>query len=406
MIIANVSMRADQQSRVFLGKGTSGGFQFEFPLFGMKSPSNLGTGNKQRFGLYSQLNSGVNMGLDATNAAGRLRSSTTSSLTSTALPHNSSASIVNSTSNSTSPNTIQDQQLTGFSNFHTPLNREPTTESTTRYGTRIQQDTLMSNKTDPATSPSSSSVSHLGTNSSVTSPESNSHSPLSYKQDHLEPVTEGIVQVLSSENDEPGFHCAVLDDGEATFCEKLGAIACGNPRNPVPLAPDSKLLPNLNEIIPRPDLASVAGRNSAVNYNFGDYRDTMDASFFNDAFPMEDYSVGSPIIPGTPVGPSIEPEKPPHSGLENLEYDNNSSEDEDDMVAQADNNLLSCNKIWDRINSHPKFATGELDMDSLCSALKSKAKCSETGVVVGQKDVEEVLSKAGLKPHDLGITTK
>lgn len=52
------------------------------------------------------------------------------------------------------------------------------------------------------------------------------------------------------------------------------------------------------------------------------------------------------------------------------------------------------------------FATGELDIDNLCAALRSKAKCSETGVVVGQKDVEEVLSKAGLKPHDLGITTK
>lgn len=45
-------------------------------------------------------------------------------------------------------------------------------------------------------------------------------------------------------------------------------------------------------------------------------------------------------------------------------------------------------------------------MDNLCSELRSKAKCSETGVVVGQKDVEEVLSKAGLKPRDFGISSK
>ena len=304
----------------------------------MKSPSNLG--NKSRFGPYSQQDNGMNMGLDATNTTGRLRSSTTSSLTSTAVPHNPSISTVISSINSTSPYTVQDQKLTGFSRYAT-------------NGGLIQQDISMLNKADQATSPSSSSVSHLGTNSSVTSPESNSHSPLSYKQDHLERVTEEIVPVLSSENDEPGFHCAVLDDGGATFCEKLGAIACGNPRNPVPLAPDSKLLPNLNDTIPRPDPSSAAGRNSTnttVNpVYFGDYRDPMDhTSFFADAFTMEDYSVGSPIIPGTPIGERAEPElkKPINSGLENLEDENNSSEDEEYMVPQVDNHLMSCNKIW------------------------------------------------------------
>ena len=59
-------------------------------------------------------------------------------------------------------------------------------------------------------------------NSPVTSSESNSHSPIGYKQDQLESVTEEIVQVLSSEDDEPGFL-----DGERSFCETLGTIACG-----------------------------------------------------------------------------------------------------------------------------------------------------------------------------------
>lgn len=55
----------------------------------------------------------------------------------------------------------------------------------------------------------------------------------------------------------------------------------------------------------------------------------------------------------------------------------------------------------DRISVHPKFVSGELDMDNLCSELRAKAKCSETGVVVGERDVEEVLSKVGLKLREV-----
>ena len=341
------------------------------------------------------------------------------------------------------PHTAQEQMPTGFSNYYTPSSRESTSEYLPD-GIRISKD-------EATTSPSCSSLSQPGTNSSVTSPESNSHSPLGYKQDQLESVTEEIVQVLSSEHDEPGFHCGVLDDGETSFCEKLGAIACGNPRNPVPLDPDSKLLPNLNEVIPRPGLRRNNANMNTLTHQVGsgfdsmlfrDYRDPMDQanmdlnmSFFDDAFPMADFPLGSPIAPGTPVGEKAEPEskKPAPTRLEGTEDDDGSSEDEGFMVAaKPAANLMSCNKIWyvishltrtsrlqlfpsaisltdssrDRISAHPKFASGELDMDNLCSELRSKAKCSETGVVVGQKDVEEVLSKAGLKPRDFGIPTK
>ncbi|KAI5807932.1 transcription factor PAP1-domain-containing protein [Peziza echinospora] len=345
-----------------LGKGSSGGFQFEFPRFGGNPPTTM-SNTKSR----QSENSGNQDGLVPGAQASRARSSTT-------------------------PSSYSDSNN--------------------------QRDSPMSHRLDSTNSPSSS-VSIHGTSSSVTSPESNSHSPLTYK-DQLEPVTEEIVQVMSSEHDEPGFSCGVLDDGETSFCEKLGAIACGNPRNPAPLSPDSKLLPNLNKVIPRPDPATIARRNSenfstmaAMNGGqfdpvlFGDYRDPMDPihadlnmSFFDDAFPMPDFSIASPIMPSTPLGGHIEPEhkKPVPPGLKEMDDDYSSSDDEDLMVtAQADANLMSCNKIWDRISAHPKFVSGELDMDHLCSELRSKAKCSETGVVVGQKDVEAVLSKAGLK---------
>jgi len=383
------------------------------------------------------------MRFDTSPQGGRARSSTTpSSVASTIRPQNTGLTVDSSQFDNT-PHTAKEQMPTGFSNYYTPNSREPTSEYLLD-GSRIS-------KGEPTTSPSNSSLSQPGTNSSVTSPESNSHSPLSYKQDQLEPVAEEIVQVLSSEHDEPDFHCSVLDDGETSFCEKLGAIACGNPRNPMPLAPDSKLLPNLNDVIPRPDPARSSASMNALTHQggsdfdpmmFRDYRDPMDQanmdlnmSFFDDTFPMADFSLGSPIIPGTPVGEKAEPElkKPAPTGLETPEDDYSSSDDEAFMVhAKPDTNLMSCNKIWyviphllrarrtrlfsseisltgncrDRISAHPKFASGELDMDSLCSELRSKAKCSETGVVVGQKDVEEVLSKAGLKPRDFGIATK
>ena len=55
----------------------------------------------------------------------------------------------------------------------------------------------------------------------------------------------------------------------------------------------------------------------------------------------------------------------------------------------------------DRISNHPRFVSGELDMDGLCSELRSKAKCSETGVVVAETDVQEVLTKAGVAHKDI-----
>lgn len=70
---------------------------------------------------------------------------------------------------------------------------------------------------------------------------------------------------------------------------------------------------------------------------------------------------------------------------------NNGMDEDDDEVVPADDpkQMLSCNKIC----SHPRFVSGELDMDGLCSELRSKAKCSEVGVVVAESDVHEVLGK-------------
>ncbi|RHZ80237.1 hypothetical protein Glove_138g6 [Diversispora epigaea] len=64
--------------------------------------------------------------------------------------------------------------------------------------------------------------------------------------------------------------------------------------------------------------------------------------------------------------------------------------------------FLSCNKVWERIQQHPKFDDLEGDeIDQLCKELKSKAKCSGNGPVVPEEEVDAVL----VKLEDKRITT-
>lgn len=81
------------------------------------------------------------------------------------------------------------------------------------------------------------------------------------------------------------------------------------------------------------------------------------------------------------------------------------------MVPGEDvNSLLNCHKIWsvhfaniltnnqltpyrDKLSSRPDFKDGTIDIDNLCSELRAKARCSESGVVVDHKDVEAALQR-------------
>ncbi|CAN3366465.1 AP-1-like transcription factor Cap1p [Diutina catenulata] len=63
-------------------------------------------------------------------------------------------------------------------------------------------------------------------------------------------------------------------------------------------------------------------------------------------------------------------------------------------VVPASPRGMKCNEIWERITSHPKYT--EIDIDGLCSELKSKAKCSESGVVINQADVNYFIEQSAL----------
>ncbi|KAJ6077137.1 uncharacterized protein N7446_000073 [Penicillium canescens] len=126
---------------------------------------------------------------------------------------------------------------------------------------------------------------------------------------------------------------------------------------------------------------------------FGDWREPQDAvlsqdfgSFFNDAFPLPD--LGSPSHNLSEVATDSAPKKSLISLID-------SKQEEDEVVPGEDKSqMLSCTKIWDRLQSMERFRNGEIDVDNLCSELRTKARCSEGGVVVNQNDVDDIMGRA------------
>ncbi|EWC46888.1 hypothetical protein DRE_03900 [Drechslerella stenobrocha 248] len=108
-------------------------------------------------------------------------------------------------------------------------------------------------------------------------------------------------------------------------------------------------------------------------------------SYFDDAFPSTFDFTLPPTPPANSVDKSTAPAPAP--GI--------NGEDDDEEVVPADKPgaFLKCTQIWDKVQQHPKFVSGEIDMDDLCTELRAKAKCSEGGVVVDKTDVEKILNK-------------
>ncbi|OZJ06054.1 hypothetical protein BZG36_01164 [Bifiguratus adelaidae] len=56
--------------------------------------------------------------------------------------------------------------------------------------------------------------------------------------------------------------------------------------------------------------------------------------------------------------------------------------------------MLTCRAVWLRVTSHPNFDFA--DVDDLCDALVTKAKCTGVGPVIAEDDLAEVLEKMSL----------
>ncbi|RMZ83141.1 hypothetical protein DV738_g1380, partial [Chaetothyriales sp. CBS 135597] len=129
---------------------------------------------------------------------------------------------------------------------------------------------------------------------------------------------------------------------------------------------------------------------------FGDYRESQDnllsqdfGSFFNDAYPLPD--LGSPSHNFNELSTD---QTVAVSARAALMKQAEITKDDNDEAASDSYRPMTCNKIWDRLQSMEKFRNGEIDIDNLCSELRAKAKCSEGGAVVDKKDVDKILGQA------------
>ncbi|KAJ5175813.1 AP-1-like transcription factor napA [Penicillium canariense] len=250
----------------------------------------------------------------------------------------------------------------------------------------VKQSAASNHDTSTSDSPSSSSDSHQSQmlSSNGTSPEPSLNSPPEAKPHHDSANT---CEIHGSVN------------GEESFCAKLG-MACGNINNPIPAARDKSKSHSVSSDQPAPSVEDPAGLDWLAQQNggqfdpvlFGDWREPQDAvlsqdfgSFFNDAFPLPD--LGSPSHNITEAVTHPMPKKDLIAQID--------SRLEEELVPGEDNSqMLSCTKIWDRLQSMEKFRNGEIDVDNLCSELRTKARCSEGGVVVNQRDVDDIMGRA------------
>jgi AP-1-like factor len=190
-----------------------------------------------------------------------------------------------------------------------------------------------------------------------------------------------------------------------SFCDKLN-LACGTTENPIPLAasnpqstldqvvinsqkPPSPLL-KVSKNLPGSDMQNAANMISPPIFELdflSEYRDPIfDKEYFSsiDGLTTE-VSVFDPLEPANLQNSNISASRQPMTAQETAPV---LTPDEDTVPAKTEN-MLGCTAIWDRISAHPKFSN--LDIDGLCAELRTKAKCSETGVVISEPDVNKAI---------------
>jgi len=159
---------------------------------------------------------------------------------------------------------------------------------------------------------------------------------------------------------------------------------------------------------------------------FGDYRESNDAivgagdfsgGFFDDALNTAPFDYGSPsnlfgilqspqqthastATTGKP--PNTHAQPPSKALMAEMEKARDGGDDDYGLPsAQAKKNdegkLISCNNIWNQLQKNPDFQDGKFDLDNLCSELRAKARCSESGVMVDQNYVDAAFKKLSKK---------
>ncbi|KAK0323792.1 DNA-binding transcription factor yap1 [Friedmanniomyces endolithicus] len=168
---------------------------------------------------------------------------------------------------------------------------------------------------------------------------------------------------------------------------------------------------------------------------FGDYREAKDTSynsndfgsgagFFDEALDSAPFDYGSPsnlfgILQQSPqqthsslnASSDLAPSK---SLMAEIEKTRDGGDDDYGLPVAGEVNsntnqnkakLISCNNIWNQLQSNPDFQNGTFDLDNLCSELRAKARCSESGVMVSQDHVDAALKKLAKRDETTGKYT-
>ena len=278
-----------------------------------------------------------------------------------------------------------------------------------------------------------SSMSQNGLDSSCgTTPESSADSPDNRKAS--EATLNTINEETITQNKPEG--------KKDSFCDDW-AKACGNIANPIPpmLSESNGAAAPLNFVkTPNTDINGIdwMAQQNGGQFDpvlFGDYRDPQDSilnnsfgEFFNDAFPSpQDFT--SPYNTGEAASQS-QPQK-----RDLMQGDRGSEErrtrrscarrgsatmaDGEEVPGGNPKQFLTCDKLWsvasgsqqvahstnmlfhrDRVQASEKVKSGVTDMDDLCSQLKAKAKCSGSGAVIDQAEVDRILGPAPTEQQD------
>ncbi|MCJ1477826.1 DNA-binding transcription factor yap1 [Lambiella insularis] len=362
-------------------------FQFDFPMFGGTPKTGTTNGNSPRRATNG----------NPSNSSPTVLRKTSSTTSQTPLSHparttsqsqasSGGRSSVNDLSDLFSPSVLQSVSRSNSTEYPRYNTYQPSSEE--------RADPIRGSLSSNGASPSASSVSQTGINSSCgTTPETSAESPDQRKASEA---------AFSSMQDGTVQH---KPEGETTFCKEF-AKACGTKENPVPLMMSHSDEPSASSTAAKTPGLDFHGIDWMASQNggafdpvlFADYRDPQEnimngdfGNFFDEAFPALDF---------TPSAAPLEPALHRKRDLMQQIDDQAAGEEPEVVPGGTPKQFLTCNMLWDRVQRSEKVQNGEADMDDLCTQLKSKAKCSGSGAVIEQKDVDAILGPAPDEQND------
>lgn len=338
-------------SGLFGTKGAStGGFQFEFPMFGSGLFGRQNNGDVVKVGpgtLLDRLNAGPGGISPPSDDKKKSPASNGASNGSSDDSFSSELSPISATSASSAILDVFNSSVVGSVNKDAKSDYGLSNSNDNSSGS-VQNTPRLNGGRDFASSPSASSVSQHGPGSSCgTSPEPMNLNSSNDQQNNA--CEEGTITIAPN-GDRYICKSGPLDgETETTFCEKLG-MACGNPHNPIPKAAQ---LNNSNSNAPTPNSLDWLTQQNGGNFDpvlFNDYRDPINEinaginmSFFEDAFPM----TASFADIESPFGGSSLQVTGKKDLVAEADRAENNDDDEDEVVPADDpKKMLSCNKIW------------------------------------------------------------